>query len=129
MTTDVYLNNEAKRLKLNNFRGAIMKDELPDKCLENECGIVNMEDSKDQGSHWCCWWKKGDEKYYFDSYGLDPPLEIQKYLKSPIIFSTFQLQEFNDSNCGEWCLYVLNELNKGLDYKDIILKKINKLTF
>ena len=128
-TTDKFLESEAKRLKLKNFRGVFMSDELPKKPLKNECGIVNLESSKLEGSHWCCWWKHGEDKYYFDSYGILPSKQIVKYLKSPINYSTFQLQTFNDSTCGEWCLYMLNELNKGNDYKDIILKLINKETF
>ena len=72
------------------------------KPLKNECGIVNLESSKLDGSHWCCQWKHGDDKYYFDSYGIKPSKQIVKYLKSPINYSTFQLQTFNDSTCGEW---------------------------
>ena len=128
-TTDIFLRNEAKRLKLKHFRGVFMSDELPSKPLTNECGIINLESSRLQGSHWCCWWKVGNEKYYFDSYGILPPKQIVKYLKSPIIYSTFQLQQFNEDTCGEWCLYLLNKLNKGDDYKNIILKLIDKDTF
>ena len=128
-TTDGFLRNEAKRLKIKNFRGVFMSDELPDKPLENECGIINLESSKLQGSHWCCWWKAGNDKYYFDSYGILPPKKIVKYLKSPIVYSTFQLQQFNEDTCGEWCIYMLNKLNKGDDYKNIILKLIDKDTF
>ena len=128
-TTDKFLEEEAKRLKFRNFRGVFMDDELPKQPLMDECGIINLESSKDQGSHWCCWWKKGNDKYYFDSYGILPSKSIVKYLKSPILYSTFQIQQFNDGNCGEWCLYVLNELNKGKDYKDIVLKIIDENTF
>ncbi len=110
-----------------------MSDELPKKPKKNECGIINLESSKLDGSHWCCWWKHGDDMYYFDSYGIKPSKQIEKYLKSAkmidtdlkpnIEFSTFQLQTFNDSTCGEWCLYVLNKLSKGEDYQDIMISQ------
>lgn len=125
-TTNTELNNEAKRLKLKHFRGVFMKDELKNiKPLEQECGIINSQPSYKNNGHWCCWWKDNNQKYYFDSYGIKPLKEVYTYLKSPVIYSTYQIQQFNDSNCGQWCLYVLNELNKGKDYIDIILNIIN----
>ena len=66
-------------------------------------------------------------KRYFDSFGIQPPREIVKYLKSPILYNTYQIQDYNDSNCGEWCLHVLNELNKGgdEDFINVILEIVN----
>jgi len=48
-----------------------------------------------------------------------------KYLGKNILYSTYQIQQFNDSNCGEWCLFVLNALNKKEDFIDIILNIVN----
>lgn len=49
----------------------------------NECGIINLADSKDlEGTHWTCYFKKEWKVYYFDSYGIQPPIEIVKYLGS-----------------------------------------------
>ena len=81
--------------------------------------------SKNEGTHWVCWYKNGKDKIYFDSFGVQPPLELIKYLSSPILYSTYQIQQYNDSNCGEWCLHVLNELNRGRDFFDIILNIVN----
>lgn len=126
-TTDSELNNAANKLKLRNFRGVFMRDELKKLKIEDkECGIVNSQPSYKNNGHWTCWWKDKDNKYYFDSYGVKPLKEVRDYLKSPIIYSTYQIQQFNDSNCGQWCLYVLNELNKGREYIDIILDIINE---
>jgi hypothetical protein len=79
--------------------------------------------------HWTCWFIDGKNKYYFDSFGLTPPKEIIKYLKSPIISSTFQIQQFNEINRGEWCIYVLHRLNSGDEYVDILLDLINIKTY
>ena len=49
-----------------------------------------------------------DECYCFDSFGLDPPLELQSYLNSQIELSTFQIQKFNTHHCGYYCLLFLN---------------------
>ena len=58
-------------------------------------------------------------KYYFDSYGLDPPIEIIRYLGENIKCSTFELQK-GDHICGHLCLFVLNQLSNGISFKDVI---------
>ena len=130
MTTNIQLENAASRLKLKNFRGVFMIDEI-DKLtqLGQECGILASKTSKEDDMHWTCWFKNGKSKYYFDSFGLTPTKEIIKYLKSPILYSTFQIQQFNEETCGEWCLYVLDRLNKQEDFTDIILDVINSSTY
>jgi len=130
MTTNIQLENEAKKLNLKNFRGVVMRDQISSlKQLERECGILGSKTSKEDDMHWTCWFKDGKNKYYFDSFGLTPTKEIVKYLKSPLIYSTFQIQQFNESNCGEWCIYVLNRLNKGDEYTDVIMDLINNQTY
>jgi hypothetical protein len=107
-------------MKIRNFRGVFMRDEL--KKLhpkQNECGIFNLNTSKEPGSHWVCWFKRGNERLYFDSYGLVPPQELVDYLGTPILRNTEQLQNFNQTNCGEFCLYVLKRLTDGDDFKNI----------
>jgi hypothetical protein len=115
---------KAHKLKLPNFK-YYMRDEIPKHCTsEKECGIINLDSSKNSGTHHCAYWKNNGNHYYFDSYGLDPPKEMVRYLDWMLI-NTYQIQQFNDSNCSEWCLYVLNELNKGKEFTDIILDIIN----
>ena len=63
------------------FRGVFMRDLLPNKPWKNECGILNLDDSEGDGTHWTCWFKRGDKRFYFDSYGLVTPIELQRYLK------------------------------------------------
>ena len=130
-TTNLELEALANKLKLPHFK-YYMRDELKNKKLLNkECGILNLDLSKNEGTHHSCWWKNNKEKYYFDSFGIIPPKELIKYLKAnnDLEYSTFQIQQFNDSNCSEWCLYVLNELSKGNNFENIILKIIDKETY
>ena len=28
------------------------------------------------GTHWVMWFKKGNDKFFFDSYGVQPPSEL-----------------------------------------------------
>ena len=107
-----------------------MMDEIPKHCTADvESGVLNLDVSKNDGTHHVCWWKNKDKKYYFDSFGTPIPKKMIKYLGRPILESTFQIQQFGDSNCSEWCLYVLDRLNKGDDYTDIILDIIDENTF
>lgn len=61
-----------------------------------------------------------DKCYYFDSFGLDSPIELQNYLSSNAEFSTFQIQTFNTHHCGYYCILVLKLLEK-YKYRIIIL--------
>lgn len=109
----------AKELKIPNFRGCFLRDELPSKPKKKECGILNLADDP-PGTHWTAWFKKDDDKIYFDSYGIQPPLEIIEYLKSPVHYSVEQVQPQGQVFCGHLCLYVLKELSKGKHLKNII---------
>ena len=119
----------AKHLKVPNFRGVFMRDTLPDKIQDKECGVVNFNKSSEPGSHWVAYYKDGDKRLYFDSFGQVIPLEIQKYLKSeeefrenkPVIQrNTDIVQKVNTKICGQLCVYVLDSLSKGANFQDII---------
>ena len=59
MTTNVQLLEVAERLRLKNFRGVFMRDELKNiKAKKYECDIVNLDSARNEGSHWCCYLKK-----------------------------------------------------------------------
>ena len=71
-------------LRIPNFRGCKMKDELSmQKPIDVECGVVNLNNHTQKSSHWCCYSKTPTSRYYFDSYGEPSPVEVLKYLKSP----------------------------------------------
>ena len=130
MTTNIELENEAGKLEFKNFRGVIMRDQIGKlKKLKQECGIMGSKTTREDNMHWTCWFIDGKNKYYFDSFGLTPAKEIIKYLKPPVFYSTFQIQQFNDANCGEWCIYVLNRLNSGDESVDILLDLISLKTY
>ena len=50
-----------KNLKISHFRGVFMKDELPKKIYRVECGIINLEDSIQDGSHWTAYYKNDNK--------------------------------------------------------------------
>ena len=72
----------ARALEIKHFRGVFMRDTLPRSPNHKECGIVNFNKSDQTGSHWVCYYKDGENRIYFDSFGQITPIEIQKYLKN-----------------------------------------------
>jgi len=99
-----------------------MKDKLPAEPWKNECGILNLNNSNQPGSHWVAWLKNGNKKIYFDSYGRSPPVKaIVNYLgKDDLYYTTDQLQTYTDPPiCGHLCLdFIKNyDLNYELSLK------------
>ena len=86
------VNLYAQKLNIPNYLGCFMIDELPSAPQINECGIVNLEPSSLEGSHWVCWYKNGNNRVYFDSFGETPPPEIIQYLKTKREFQQSKLQ-------------------------------------
>ena len=116
-------------LRLPNFRGVFMRDTLPSTPKDKECGIVNLNTSKQAGSHWVAYYKDGTKRIYFDSFGQITPIEVQKYIKTKDEFAnddaviqrnTDIVQEPNTGICGHLCLYVLDKLSKGANFQDVI---------
>ena len=109
-----------KQLKIKHFRGVFMRDNLPKKKRTKECGIVNLADSLSDGTHWVCYSAVDPgQNYYFDSYGLPPPLEIVQYLGDNLEYNIYQIQK-SGQICGHLCLYFLNRITKGMVFNDII---------
>ena len=99
----------AKKLSLEGFRGVFLRDTLPTKRKLNECGVLNL--SSGDGTHWVTWLKKGKEKFYFDSYGVQPPSELIDYLKSLIFYNSERVQQNGEVFCGHLCLFALKQLS------------------
>jgi len=127
--TNIELLNAANKLGIPNFRGVFQRDALPKRSRKGECDILNLDDSLGGGSHWTAWYAcayacakadSGGVHYYFDSFGIQPPLELVEFLKPPIFYNTEEVQPRDQVFCGHLCLYVLKELSKGKGLQEII---------
>ena len=118
------VNQMNNKRMLKNFKGVFMRNEISGIPKLKECGIINLDDKENKGTHWVCYFIFNSSiAYYFDSFGLYPPIELQNYLKEyNIIGSNFQLQDFNTNYCGYYCLYILELLSLGFDYEKIVIK-------
>ena len=84
-----------------------MRDTLPKKTKLNDCGILNLDSSSGDGAHLVMWLKKGKDKFYFDSYGVQPLSEPIAYLKSPTFYNSERVQQNSEVFCCHLCLFAL----------------------
>ena len=110
----------ANKLSLYGFRGVFLIDTLPKKAKLNECGILNLDSSSDGDTHWVMWFRKGKDKFYFDSYGVQPPSELIAYLRSPIFYNSGRVQQNDEVFCDHLCLFALKKLYLGNNLQAVI---------
>ena len=121
------IQNIVKELDIPNFKGIFLRDELSKHNTlvgDIECGIIHSHTSKEdieKVGHWTAYYKDHDKKYYFCPFGGEVYDEIKKYLGFPIMTHTFQIQEFNETCCAEYCILFIYFMYKKFKYEDIIL--------
>ena len=109
----------AKRLSLDGFRGVFLRDTS----YQNK--IKRMWYIKFRFIFW--WWytlgnvvQKGKDKFYFDSYVVQPPSELIVYLKSPIFYNIERVQQNGEVFCGHLCLFALKQLSLENNHQPVI---------
>ena len=110
----------AKRMSLYEFRGVLLQDTHPKKAKLNECGILNLDSSSGDGTHWVMWFKKGKDKFYFNNYGVHPPSDLITYLMSPIFYNSERVQENGEVFCRHLCVFALKWLSLGNNLQAVI---------
>lgn len=117
-----------KILKIKNFKGVYMRNELNGKGAEGASPvgpawslILNLDDSNGNGTHWTCLFVKGKSSYYFDSFGLPPPKEVINYCpNNNRYYNTFKIQKPEEVICGHYCIYVLYRLDRGCKFYETL---------
>ena len=98
-----------------------MRDELKGKkASRDECMVINIDHSSNEGTHWTCLFIKNGVSFYFDSFGFEPTLEVVDYCKQPRYYNSFPIQKMNEVICGHYCIYVLYRLSRGDDFYDVL---------
>ena len=103
------------------YRGCYPRDSLPKKIKPNSFYIINLDDSNGNGTHWTCI-INFEHCLYFDSYGAIPPTKVVSFMKTrhtKRYYNCTQIQAVNSDLCGYFCIYVINELEKGHKFLDI----------
>jgi len=115
VTTNIQLDQLARRMHILYFRGVFMRNALPISGIRrNESGIVNLDNATGPGTHWVAYAKRDNHVIYFDSFGnLRPPKELVRYFGNvtKIEYNRTSYQTYNQSICGQLCLQFLRTVD------------------
>ena len=109
------------------FGGVYSKDQLPNELIKDKFYIVNLQDHDEGGgTHWTAfYYNHPSTSIYFDSYGFIAPRDVQKRI-TPYIFNDKDIQDFNSSACGFYCIAFIKFLHDKTD-KEQMYKTFLKL--
>jgi hypothetical protein len=96
-------------------------------------GIVyNLDPHFKSGSHWVANYIDipGHKCYYFDSYGLEPPPQVAKFMKwlttqdpkMRLEYNARRLQ-YKNTECGVYCIYFIIRMLEGDKFTEITRRK------
>jgi len=106
------------------------------KALENgtkSIGIVyNLDPHYKSGSHWVANYidLAGHTCYYFDSYGMKPPPQVETFMKwlavqdpSMKLQSNARRLQYSNTECGMYCIYMIIRMLEGDQFLQITRRK------
>ena len=115
-----------KDLKLDHcFGGVYSKDQLPKDLMRTKFYIVNMQDHDEgNGTHWVVFYHNNPlTSIYFDSFGFVAPIQVENRI-NPYIFNDADVQDYNSSACGYFCIafikFLYNKQDKQEAYKGFL---------
>jgi hypothetical protein len=83
--------------------------------------ICNYQTTSEKGTHWTALYRDEYNSFFFDSYGIQPDLNVISFLEEGV-YSTFKIQPYNSKICGVLCLYILYKLYQGEDFYATVLE-------
>ena len=90
--------------------------------------IYNLQNSNQNGSHWCSITRRNNTIYVFDSFGIEEIIpEIYKIYKNfEIITNIYQIQDISSILCGLcsilFILYDVKNKNKFINFHTLFNK-------
>lgn len=121
--SNIDITSKCQELEIKHFKGVFMRDELKRNAAKSdECLILNIDESSNNGTHWTCLFIKKGICYYFDSFGFPPPSEVYQYCKkyTDRNYNTFRIQKPGEVICGHYCIYMLHRLSNGFKFYDVL---------
>ena len=109
----------AKKLSLYGFRGVFLRDTSYKRKIKR-MWILNFDSFSGDDTHWVMWFKKGKNKFYFDSYGVQLPSELIAYLEPPIFYNSERVQQNAEVFFRHLCLFALKQLSLGNNLQTVI---------
>lgn len=104
-----------------------MRNDLPKTPKSEDYGVINLDDKDGQGTHWTAYMvsKRIPYNFYFDSFGMPPPKEVERFLDSngkKLLYNSSQIQNITSAACGWYCIDVIKEFAGGKNPYDILYK-------
>ena len=103
----------------------VMRDQSPDSIGDPNFNIiVNLHPT--EGTHWVLVIRGEDTRsgstdgptYYFDNFDVEtPPLFLEEYVD---LGSNERIQQFDESYCGAYCLYMIYITDRGFRIKSAL---------
>lgn len=119
MTSNFDLIQYAEHIRLP-LVGVFSKDKLPKRPKVGNY-VINMEDDDaGDGSHWVGLRVEPKIAYYFDSFGVNPPRDVTRFVRRPLAWAEKQIQHLESPNCGFYTLFFLKCLHDGMLPNDIL---------
>ncbi len=87
------------------------------------------------GTHWVALINKGNNIYYFDSFGFRSPMFIEDYCKKhkiKLFYNTVQFQDLSQQSCGMLCclfLYITQRIYGRIDNKNDFNNIIDEMKY
>ena len=97
----------------------------------NKSLIYNLQNSNQNGSHWCSITRRNNKIFIFDSFGIgEIPSKIYEiYKKFKIITNIYQIQHISSILCGLYSiLFILYDVKNKNDFINF-LTVFNKSNF
>ena len=116
---DYYLGNRA-------YGGWYSKNQLPP--IKDKFYIINMQDAGGMGTHWVAVINTKPTCIYFDSFGLHPPQDILNFMRGSnkeCVMSDVEIQNMKSESCGYYCMAVIDMVQSGIPFVDIVLDKFS----
>ena len=84
------------------------------KIFKERAYIINLDHSKNTGTHLVVLFSKKDEVIYFDRFGVEfLPREIKKFKDENIKTNIFRIQDYDSIMCGYFCILFIEFMLKG----------------
>ena len=122
--SDIRIKDIGKDLSLTPIE-IVMRDDKPEMVSEPN---INVNLHPTEGTHWVLVMRReGGPTYYFDSFGVEtPPLFLEEYVD---LGSNELIQQYDESYCGAYCLYMIYLIDRGLRIKSALNILVNQCKY
>ena len=105
----------------------VMRDQTPVNINDSNFNIIgNLHPIDGSSTHWVLdIRRRGGKVYYFDSFGVKTaPLFLKEYID---LGSDKRIQEYNESYCGAYFLYMIYVFDNGYRIKSALIAQVNQV--